>query len=158
MFIKLNMQKITIIQVGKTKNEYIQLENEFLKRLQIFADIEIKIIPEAKTDNAFRNKELEGIEIFKKIPQNNKIISLDENGQNLNSIEFSGFLNIEKQKGNKLTFIIGGAFGLSDQIKKIVNYSISLSKMTFTHQMVRIIFLEQLYRGYTIISGKKYHY
>lgn len=139
---------IKIIQVGKTKRDYEGLEGEFLKRLKVFAKVETVFL-----------KEIAG-----PLNSDDFLVVLDEKGKDMTSHQFAQFLK-NQQSGNtsgknpgKITFVIGGAFGLPDAIKKQADILLSLSKMTFTHQMTKIILLEQLYRGFCIISGKEYHY
>lgn len=153
------MIKITIIQVGKTKAEYEILINEFAKRIQGFADLEIKILNEAKTDDQEKNKNLEGEKIIELFDKDSLKICLDVKGKEFDSITFANFIKEEKDFGKgKITFIIGGAFGLSKEILDMVDMKISLSQLTFTHQFAKIILLEQIYRAFTIINGKIYHY
>lgn len=139
---------IKIVQVGKTKRDYEELESEFLKRLKVFAKVENIVL-----------KEIDG-----PINSDDFLVVLDEKGKDMTSHQFADFLK-KQQSGNtsgknpgKITFVIGGAFGLPDAIKKQADLLLSLSKMTFTHQMTKIILLEQLYRALCIISGKEYHY
>ncbi|OGJ51666.1 hypothetical protein A2335_04005 [Candidatus Peregrinibacteria bacterium RIFOXYB2_FULL_32_7] len=153
------MLKIILIQIGKTKLEYLGLEKEFLKRLQIFANIEIKTFPEAKTNEPEKNKQIEAEQILRHLDNQGFIVALDEHGEEKDSKELAKFIEKQKNSGlGKITFIIGGPFGIHKSIQTHCNASLSLSKMTFTHQMIRIIFLEQLYRAFTIITGKRYHY
>lgn len=153
---------IKIIQIGKTKRDYEELEAEFLKRLTVFAKVENVCLKEF--DNAGVGQRTH--EGSKKSALNTEdlLVVLEENGKELSSKQFAEFLK-KQQSGNtsgknpgKITFIIGDAFGLPDAIKKQADILLSLSKMTFTHQMTKIILLEQLYRGFCILKGKSYHY
>ena len=120
------------------------------------------IIPDIKNGGKLSKKELkekEGNLILKSLKNSDYIILLDDKGVTLSSIEFSEFLNKKMvSSANELVFIIGGAFGFSESVYKRANTKLSLSKMTFSHQMVRLIFKEQLYRAFTILKGEKYHH
>ena len=154
---------INILAIGKTKEEFVNLaEKEYLKRLKPFITVNLTIIPMNKINpkteiNKVKNWEAE--KILHRIPEKLYSIALDEKGKSFTSIEFANHINKLLVSQNKpIYFIIGGPYGLSGQVKEYCNEIISLSKMTFTHQMIRIILLEQLYRAMTIIKGKKYHY
>jgi 23S rRNA (pseudouridine1915-N3)-methyltransferase len=159
---------IKVICVGKNKDTYIKLAiSEYLRRITIFSPIELIYLPDAtltKTNNKEIVKQKEGEQIAKAITQIENqpvkrpfIIALDSNGKRVDSLEFA--LQIENVfRDNEIVFIIGGAYGLDDSVKKSANLLLSLSQLTFTHQLTRIILLEQIYRAYTIIKGKKYHY
>jgi 23S rRNA (pseudouridine1915-N3)-methyltransferase len=162
--------KIRIVQIGKNKDKYIQEGvDEFLKRLKGFANVEIVTLKELTASKTFpkeRVREEEGEEILKAIDArfrehdkrgNDIIISLDEKGKDLSSIEFSNMLQKFKNSGENLTFVIGGPYGLSDEVRKNSNTILSFSRLTFTHQMIRLLLLEQIYRGFCIMTGKEYH-
>ena len=145
--------KIQIIQIGKSKDAYIREGvDELKKRLSIFAHVEISTLDKGK------NLMEESLKIQKIIPKNSFIVVLDEKGKEMGSIEFSKVLENAKDHGYRLVFVIGGAFGLSENLKKNCNLLLSMSKMTFTHQMIRLFLLEQIYRGFCILNGKEYHY
>lgn len=158
--------KITVIQVGKTRQKhFIEAENEYFKRLK--PDLELKIItikeysiPAGKKEAAKQIvKAKEGEEILKKIPKNSYVIALDGHGKQLSSVEFADFLKEKRDfTGQNITFIIGGCYGLDKAILNKAEKVISFSKFTFTHEIIRILLLEQLYRSFTIIKGKTYHY
>lgn len=164
--------KITIIQISKTKHRFFQeAEQEYLKRLQAFAKIEVITIKEsvanqgsASESGRLSAKTKEGQEILKQIqtkrlPENSFIIALTEKGQSLNSVKFAEFLKQKIDFGpGHITFIIGGPFGLSDEVLKAAHYQLSFSAFTFTHEMIRVLLMEQLYRACTIMKGKTYHY
>lgn len=137
--------KIAIYQVGKTKEKpYLEIEEEFLKRLRPFADIEIIT---TKNSEDFNLKE------------DYVIIALDARGKQMPSDKFAKF--IEKQRdheGGKIAFLIGGPHGFTEGELKKAHHVLSLSEMTFTHQMVRLFLLEQLYRAFAILNNKTYHY
>ncbi len=145
--------KIHILQVGKTKEKaYAVIEDEFLKRLGPFCDLKTTTIK--TSDQATENAELQ-----KKIPENHTVIALDLRGKQMTSEAFADFIrNQRDHEGGKIAFLIGGPHGFTDETLKKADHILSLSKMTFTHQMVRLFLLEQLYRASTILSGKTYHY
>ncbi|MBN2018546.1 MAG: 23S rRNA (pseudouridine(1915)-N(3))-methyltransferase RlmH [Candidatus Cloacimonetes bacterium] len=155
--------KITILAVGKNKDEYITLaENEFLKRLSSSCSLALETVatPKYKKNQLIEKiKEIEGNSILSALPDQCYVIALDENGDQHTSKEFSRHLNRILVSQNKpLYFIIGGPYGFSKGVKDRADELLSLSQLTFTHQMVRIILLEQIYRAFTILKGKKYHY
>lgn len=157
--------KITIIQVGKTKQSFFQeSEQEYLKRLQPYAKIEIITLKEGQgSKNNPSEKEIfkqkEGQEILKHLPNKIFLVILDERGQSFSSLKFAEILKQKMDKGEShITFVIGGAFGLSSEILGKANLQLSFSQFTFTHEMIRTLLLEQLYRVFTIIQGKTYHY
>ncbi len=151
---------ITIYAVGKTKKNFI-LEGikEFEKRISKYQKLKIIILPDVKLTNTInidivKRKEADIIISTIKNDNNFKIL-LDENGNQLDSVGFAKFLN--KHNFN-VSFIIGGVYGVDTKIKQYVDYVLSFSKMTFTHQFIRLLLVEQIYRAFTIIKGKKYHY
>ncbi|MEK7672289.1 MAG: 23S rRNA (pseudouridine(1915)-N(3))-methyltransferase RlmH [Patescibacteria group bacterium] len=154
--------KIRIIQVGKTKDKYIEEGlAELVKRLKAFAKLEIVTLKEVAASKAFTRehcKDFEGKQILQNLQKDEVVILLDEKGREMNSVEFAGFLEKYVDEGREVVFVIGGPFGLSEEVKKKANATIALSKMTFTHQMVRLFLLEQIYRGFCIINGKEYHH
>lgn len=154
--------KIKIIQVGKTKDSYMEAGmQEFLKRLKPFVDLEIVTLKEEKPTATFtikQCKEKEAAEILKNLKSEDFVIVLDENGKEKSSKEFAQILKTHEDLGDKMIFVIGGPFGLTEKIREKANVVLSLSKMTFTHQMIRIFLLEQLYRAICIIKGKEYHH
>jgi len=154
--------KIKIIRIGKNKDKYIsEAEEEFLKRLKPFFDmsiIDLREISVSKTFTKDSAKNTEAEEIIKALDKDSVVIALDEKGKEFSSVEFSKIIQKHKDIGQNLTFIIGGPFGLTDEIRKKSQMILSFSKMTFTHQMIRILLLEQLYRAICIISGKEYHH
>lgn len=155
--------KIKLICVGKTdKKHLIEGENEYLKRLKHYQAVEKIEIPEiknAKNLSQDQIKKVEGELIINYISQGDQIVLLDENGKSFNSIQFSDFIQKKFNGGGKnLLFIVGGAYGFSDEIYGLANDKISLSNMTFSHQMVRMFFLEQIYRAFTILKGEPYHH
>ena len=152
-----------LIVIGKTKSKFLlDGENEYQKRLKHYCKFSELIISDVKNAGKLSKRELkekEGNLILESLKNSDYIILLDDKGITLSSIEFSEFLNKKMiSSTNELVFIIGGAFGFSESVYKRANTKLSLSKMTFSHQMVRLIFKEQLYRAFTILKGEKYHH
>ena len=151
--------KINIIYVGKNKGGYIAEEvKRFMKLLSPYCKIHLKEVKESKVKKTFSSDRCvieEGEHIMKYLEGYK--IALDENGKELSSREFAKVVERHKDSGLTVSFVIGGAYGLSDAVNSAVDLNLSLSKMTFTHQMVRVFLLEQLYRAVCIIHGKEYH-
>jgi len=156
------MLKIKIICLGKLKESYWrEAEAEYIKRLGPFARFEIIEIPEISfqpKDDPEKIKIKEGESILKYVKDEEFIIALDEHGEQKGSEELAHFLEDTGKRGQTITFIIGGPLGLSGEVLSHANLQLSLSKLTFTHQMVRVILLEQIYRAGNILMGKVYHY
>lgn len=155
--------KITLLTVGKTEDKYlIEGIDIYLKRLKFYIPFRILELPELKNTKSLskdqqKNKEAELI--FKNIQSTDHVILLDENGTELTSKKFSVYLNKKMVGGQQhLVFIIGGPYGFSEEIYNRCNDKLSLSQMTFSHQMIRLFFTEQLYRAYTILKGEPYHH
>lgn len=155
--------KITLLLTGKTDVEPVKvLMDEYTKRIGHYTNFEVIIIPDIKniknlSIEQYRQKEAE--QQKKYLTKSDFIVLLDENGKEYTSEKFAQFLEHKIQIGIKnLVFVVGGAFGFTDEIRKMAEQSVSLSKMTFPHQLVRLIFLEQLYRAFTIIRKEKYHH
>lgn len=157
--------KIKIIAVGKIKENYLKDGiNEYLLRLSPYAKIEIVEVSDSKVkDNPNEGDILkvineEGERILSKIKSGEYVINLDLNKKEFDSVEFSKFIESKLvEGGSSITFVIGGSYGLSQKVKDRANYSISLSKMTFLHQMTRLILLEQIYRSFKILNNETYH-
>lgn len=145
--------KITLLQVGKTKDKaYVAIEEEFLKRLRPFGNIET--ITVKTSDQATENEQLR-----EKIPEGYTVVALDLAGEQLNSEKFADWIRVQRDhEGGKVVFMIGGPHGFTSETLALADMKLSFSKMTFTHQMVRLFLLEQIYRASTILSGKTYHY
>jgi 23S rRNA (pseudouridine1915-N3)-methyltransferase len=155
--------KIKLIAIGKTDEKYLEEGIEkYLKRLKHYNPFELIVIPDIKQGGKFtaeKLKEEEGKLILQKVQEGDQLVLLDEKGKNFTSAEFANFLQKKLNTVNtNLIFIIGGAFGFSPAVYQRANEQISLSRMTFSHQMVRLFFTEQLYRGFTILRGEKYHH
>lgn len=155
--------KIALLSIGKTDNRlFKEIIDDYVKRLNYyipFEDIYIPDIKNRKSISEVEQKNLEGDKLIKALELTDYIVLLDDKGKKFNS---SGFANyIEKKMytvPKRLVFIIGGPYGFSKSVYNIANEKISLSEMTFTHQMVRMIFTEQLYRAMTIINNEPYHH
>jgi 23S rRNA (pseudouridine1915-N3)-methyltransferase len=155
--------KITLILNGKTEDDYIVKGfTLYEQRLKHYVSLETIVIPALKNTKALsieQQKQKEGELIFKQIQNSDKLILLDENGKEYSSVGFSEFIQQQMSSGIKnLVFVVGGPYGFSDDVYKRANEKISLSKMTFSHQMVRLFFVEQLYRAMTILKNEPYHH
>ena len=155
--------KIKLLTIGKTDSRPLQqLIDEYCKRLGFYIHFNMDIIPDIKNTKNLTTKQqkiAEGKELLKKIEKSDAVILLDENGKLYNSIQFSAFLQKKMNSGlKKIVFIIGGPYGFSDDVYNRCNEKVSLSPMTFSHQMVRLFFTEQLYRSFTILRNEPYHH
>lgn len=154
--------KIELIQVGKTVNRiFIDGINEYLGRIKHYVPFSITTIPEIKNTKSLsesQQKNLEASLILKQIQAQDTVVLLDEHGKEFRSVEFAAWLEKQQQVARRLVFVIGGPYGFAESVYERANSKISLSKMTFSHQMVRMIFCEQLYRACTIIQGEPYHH
>jgi len=154
--------KIKLLVIGKTNKSYlIEGEKDYEKRLSHYCKFSELIISDIKNKGKFTKNELktkEGKLILSNLNDEDVDILLYENGKHYSSIEFSNFISNKIMiRSKSLVFIVGGAFGFSEEVYTRADSKMSLSKMTFSHQMVRMIFKEQLYRAFTIIKGEKYH-
>lgn len=154
---------IKLIVVGKTIESYLQQgEREYLSRLTHYCRTEMVVIPElknAKNLSESQIKTTEGELILKGIQSSDHLVLLDERGKLRSSEEFASHIqNLANRGLRTVVFVVGGAYGFSDAVYSRANEKISLSPMTFSHQMVRTIFLEQLYRAHTILAGQPYHH
>ena len=155
--------KIKLIAIGKTDNSALQaLIDDYLKRLSFYIKFELEIITDIKNVKNLseaQQKEKEGELVLAKISPMDHLILLDEDGKSFSSVAFSDELQKKMNAGIKtLVFVIGGPYGFSDQVYAKANGKIALSKMTFSHQMVRLFFIEQVYRGFTILKNEPYHH
>jgi len=155
--------KIALLQTGKTTDKHIEeLIDLYTNRIKKYAVFDVITLPDVKyTKNmpVQEQKIKEAAKIIQSVSEGDYIILLDERGKELRTIEFSGAL--EKMfflPKKRIVFVIGGAWGFSETIYSRADYKISLSKMTYPHQLVRLLFLEQLYRAFTIIKGEPYHH
>lgn len=155
--------KIKLIYVGKTSKPFlIEGEREYEKRVKRYApfeSIELPDVKNAKKRSEEEIKNLEGNAILEKVEPNDYVILLDEKGKEFTSVDFSKYLQKQFNSGQqRLLFVIGGPYGFSDKLYERANAKLALSKLTFSHQMVRMFFLEQLYRAFTILKGEPYHH
>ena len=155
--------RVTLLLVGKTVNKhFVELIDEYAGRVKHYIGFDIITIPDLKNTkslSADQQKQQEGELILKQMQAGDHVVLLDEHGKEFRSVEFSSYMEQKMQTVNKrLVFVIGGPYGFSPDVYAKANEKISLSKMTFSHQMVRLIFVEQLYRAMTIIRGEPYHH
>ncbi|MDA9357050.1 23S rRNA (pseudouridine(1915)-N(3))-methyltransferase RlmH [Flavobacteriaceae bacterium] len=152
---------IKLIVIGDTNNKNLkELINQYVNKLNHYIKFDLIIIKDQKKrlQESIQIKK-EGEKILSQLKKNEFIVLLDENGEHKTSIDFSKFIQKKLNSGIKsLTFIIGGPYGFSNEIKTISNQQISLSKMTFSHEMVRLFFTEQLYRAFSILKNEPYHH
>ena len=159
---KLSIMKITFLTVGKTTFPFVKEGCDiFMKRIKHYTTFEYIEIPELKNTSSLSKdqiKEKEAELILKNVKNTDKVVLLDERGKNFSSIEWSKELEKEIISGTKsVIFIVGGAYGFSKTIYERANGKLSLSSMTCSHQIIRLFFIEQLYRAFTIMKGEPYH-
>ncbi|MDD4489105.1 MAG: 23S rRNA (pseudouridine(1915)-N(3))-methyltransferase RlmH [Paludibacter sp.] len=155
--------KFVLLMIGKTNGESLQkLIEDYQNRLQHYLSFETLVIPELKNTknlSVLEQKEKEAEIILKIIDNQDDVILLDEKGKQFGSVAFAGYLEKKMHSSAKrMVFVVGGPFGFSQKIYDRANGMISMSPMTFSHQMIRLIFIEQLYRAMTIIRGESYHH
>ena len=154
--------KITLLVVGKTTSALIEsLIQEYRKRLTHYVPFALQVIPELKNTKALtpdQQKQAEGELILRAVAQNADLVLLDEHGKEYRSIEFADYIQKKMSSGRDVVFVVGGPYGFSEAVYQRANGKISLSKMTFSHQMVRLFFVEQIYRAMTILRGEPYHH
>ncbi len=154
--------KTILILVGKTVNKHFAAGiNDYTERIGHYMPFDIITIPELKNTKNLteqQQKQMEGDLIAKQLQPSDTVVLLDEHGSEFRSVEFARWLEQKRNTSRRLVFIIGGPYGFSNRIYDRANEKISLSKMTFSHQMVRLIFTEQIYRACTIINGEPYHH
>jgi 23S rRNA (pseudouridine1915-N3)-methyltransferase len=155
--------KVSLLMVGKTDFDFIEKGiSLYQERIKKYIPFEISFFKTPKKLQSItieQIKKQEGIELMKKLQPSDFVILLDERGKELNSVGFASLIENKMGTGTKkLVFVIGGAYGFSAELYKRANEKISLSKMTFSHQLVRLIFMEQFYRAFTIIRGEPYHH
>lgn len=154
--------KFTLLVVGKTTDARLQtMIDDYQQRLKHYIPFDIIVIPELRNAKALseaQQKEQEGIEILRRITSATDLILLDEHGQERRSIEYAQWIQKKMAAGRDIIFVIGGPYGFSPAVYERANNKISLSQMTFSHQMIRLLFVEQLYRAMTILRGEPYHH
>ncbi|MDR1724367.1 MAG: 23S rRNA (pseudouridine(1915)-N(3))-methyltransferase RlmH [Tannerella sp.] len=155
--------KIVLLVVGKTDAGYWnEALDDYTKRLRHYAPFGIEVVPDIKNSRGMteqQQKEQEGASILNVLQAGDSCVLLDERGKEYSSCEFASFLEKKALSGVKrLVFVVGGPYGFGENVRSEVNECISLSRMTFSHQMIRPVFVEQLYRAMTILRGEKYHH
>lgn len=154
--------KIELIVVGKNSDKNLMAAiADYAERIGHYSAFSISVVETLKNAKNLSHdmlKQQEGERIMKHIAPQDTVVLLDERGTERRSMEFAAWIEKKQLSTKKLVFIIGGAFGFSDEVYKRANEMISLSKMTFSHQMVRLFFVEQLYRAFTILKGENYHH
>ncbi len=154
--------KTNLILVGKTTNKHLAtLIDDYVKRIGHYMPFEVTVVPDLKNTKALseeQQKEREGEQILQRLKPSDMVVLLDERGAEFTSIKFSQWLERKQVAGKNLVFVIGGPYGFSQAVYDRSNEKISLSQMTFSHQMIRLVFTEQLYRACTIIKGEPYHH
>ena len=154
--------KITLLVVGKTTSAQVEsLIQEYQKRLTHYIPFALQVIPELKNTKALtpdQQKQAEGELILRAVAQSADLVLLDEHGKEFRSIEFADYIQKKMSSGRDVVFVVGGPYGFSEAVYQRANGKISLSKMTFSHQMVRLFFVEQIYRAMTILRGEPYQH
>ena len=163
IFVKFVPMKITLLTVGKTDRDWVKQGLDiYTSRLKHYIQFSIVEIPELKNVSALSKDQIktkEGELILKSIRPTDDLILLDERGKEYSSVEFAKVLQDKiSYVGKDIVFVIGGAYGFSDEVYRRAGSKMSLSRMTFSHQMVRAIFAEQIYRAFTIMRGEPYHH
>ena len=154
--------KTILILVGKTTDKHFQAGiSDYAERISHYMPFDIVTIPELKNTKSLseeQQKTMEGELILKQLQASDTLVLLDEHGKELRSIELAKWLEQKQQTARRLVFVIGGPYGFSEAVYSRANEKLSLSKLTFSHQMVRLVFTEQIYRACTIIKGEPYHH
>lgn len=154
--------KTELILVGKTNDKHFQTGiDDYCQRIGHYMPFSITVIPELKNTKSLsfqQQKEREGELILAKLQSSDHVVLLDEHGKDFRSVEFARWIEQKNASVRRLVFVIGGPYGFSEVVYSRANEKISLSKMTFSHQMVRLVFVEQIYRACTIIKGEPYHH
>ncbi|WP_256003898.1 MULTISPECIES: 23S rRNA (pseudouridine(1915)-N(3))-methyltransferase RlmH [Pedobacter] len=155
--------RITLLIIGKTEEKYlIEGIEKYLNRLKHYVNFNVRMIPEIKNTkslNESQQKSKEAELLLKQIGTSDTVVLLDERGKKYTSVQFSNYLNKQLIGSvQHLIFVIGGPYGFDEALYRRANSSLSLSDMTFSHQMVRLFFVEQLYRAFTILKGEPYHH
>ena len=154
--------KTILILVGKTTDKHFQAGiSDYAERIGRYMPFDIVTIPELKNTKSLsedQQKTMEGELILKQLQPSDTLVLLDEHGKELRSVELAKWLEQKQQTARRLVFVIGGPYGFSEAVYNRANEQLSLSKLTFSHQMVRLVFTEQIYRACTIIKGEPYHH
>jgi len=154
--------RITLIENGKTRDAFIREGVElYQSRVSRYVPFRIETLPDLKNSRNLTMKEVmekEGQILLKRLKPGDYVILLDERGKQFHSISFAEYLNSLEGTVNQLVFVIGGPYGFSEEVYERADALLSLSRLTFSHQLVRVIFMEQLYRAFTILKGEPYHH
>ncbi|HRP53591.1 MAG TPA: 23S rRNA (pseudouridine(1915)-N(3))-methyltransferase RlmH [Fluviicola sp.] len=155
--------QLTLLCVGKTGKKFLEEgEQEYISRLKHYIPFQMHLIPDVKNAKNLTEQQIkqkEGYEILSKIQSSDTLILLDEKGKSFSSTDFATYLQELFNKGGKqIYFVVGGPYGFSEAVYKRANAKISLSAMTFSHQMIRLFFIEQVYRAMTILKNEPYHH
>ena len=154
--------KTILILVGKTTDKHFQAGiTDYVERIGHYMPFELVTIPELRNTKSLteeQQKNAEGEQILKQIQASDTVVLLDEHGRELRSVELARWLEQKRNTARRLVFVIGGPYGFSPAVYSRANEQLSLSKMTLSHQMVRLVFTEQIYRACTIIRGEPYHH
>ena len=154
--------KITLLVVGKTvENQLVALIDDYCQRLRHYVPFEMVVVPDIKNAKSLSEDQLktaEGEQILARLTPSMDVILLDEHGNEFRSIEYAQWIQKKMASGRDLALVIGGAYGFSEAVYQRANGKLSLSKMTFSHQMIRLLAVEQLYRAMTILRGEPYHH
>ncbi len=155
--------KTTLLVVGRTvEQHFITAIDDYVQRTRRYFSFDMEVIPELKNTKSLtveQQKEKEGELICKSFQPGDVIVLLDEGGKEMRSVEFADYMKHKMNTVNKrLVFVIGGPYGFSPKVYQMASEKLSLSRMTFSHQMIRLIFVEQLYRAMTILNGGPYHH
>ena len=154
--------KTTLILVGKTVNKhFIAGINDYVERIGHYMPFDIVTIPELKNTKKLteqQQKTAEGELILKQLQPSDTVVLLDEHGKEMRSIEFAAWTEKKQLTARRLVYVIGGPYGFAEEVYKRANEMMSLSRMTFSHQMVRLVFVEQVYRACNIMKGEPYHH
>lgn len=155
--------KIALVWIGKTVAPYlVEAVNDYVKRVRFYTPFEVVEVPGLKNTKALlvaQQRDKEGELLLKTIEPTDVVVLLDDKGRQMTSVEFAAWVEKHKQaSARRLVFVVGGAYGFSRAVYDRANALLSLSKMTYSHQMVRLVFVEQLYRAHTITAGEPYHH
>ena len=154
--------KAELIMVGKTTDKHIDVcINEYVERILHYLPFSLTVIPELKNTRSLSEEQQKGREgelILQRVQPGDLLVLLDEHGKEFRSVEFADWLQRKQSTVRRLIFVIGGPYGFSKTVYERANEQVSLSQMTFSHQLVRLLFVEQLYRACTIIKGEPYHH
>ena len=152
--------KLRVLWVGKTQEEWVRRGiDEYAGRIRRYLPLEFGEVREEKGAEAEHGREAEGARLLKAVPKTARLIILDERGEEMTSLQLAAFIGRERDQGTgELVFAVGGAYGFSEAFRGRAAKTLALSRLTFTHQMMRVFLLEQIYRGFTILNNEPYHH